>query len=60
MNQKLWSEDVDRIALATVEMVQEITGLNDDDPRVDKLLIALKDGALDDPGISYQEYRNYN
>ena len=30
------------------------------DPRVDKLLTALTDGALDDPGISYQEYRSHN
>lgn len=41
-------------------MVQEITGMSDDDPRVDKLLDALTDGALDDPGISYQEYRSHN
>ena len=60
MKQKLWSEDVSRIALATVEKVQEITGLSDDDPRIDKLLSALEDGPLDDPEISYQEYRNYN
>ena len=60
MKQKLWSEDVSRIALATVEMVQKITGLSDDDPRIDKLLTALEDGPLDAPEISYQEYRSYN
>ncbi len=60
MKQKLWTEDVERIALAAVNMVQEITGLSDDDPRVDKLLTALKDGPLDDPEISYQEYRSHN
>ena len=53
-------EDVSRIALAAVEMVQERTGLSDDDPRVNKLLAALEDGPLNDPEISYQEYRGYN
>jgi len=60
VKRKINRDDAGNIAVMVCDEVQKITGLLDDDPRIERLLTALMDGPLDDPEISTGEPSSYN